>query len=145
MNVTIVCFDSSAFVKLLVDEPGSEVAEQLWNDADVVTASRLAAPEVSAALSAARRADRIDEGSERDARRAWAAYWAAVDVIELTPAVAASAADLAEQLVLGGADAVHLASALTLIGGDPLLASWDHRLSAAALDVGLSVVPSQPR
>jgi len=140
--VTIACFDSSAFVKLLIDEPGSELAEQLWNEADTVAASRLVVPEVSAALSAARRAARLDEVSERTARRAWSTYWDAIDVVELTVAVTADAADLAGRLLLGGADAVHLASARTLSAGDPILVSWDRRLSAAALDAGLSVAPS---
>ncbi len=140
--MTIACFDSSAFVKLLIDEPGSELAEQLWNEADTVAASRLALPEVSAALSAARRSARLDEVSERTARRAWSTYWAATDVVELTVAVAADAADLARQLLLGGADAVHLASARTLSASDPILVSWDRRLSAGALDAGLTVAPS---
>ena len=120
----------------------NELVEQLWNGADTVVASRIALPEVSAALSAARRGARLDEVSERTARRAWSTYWAAVDVVELTSAVAADTADLARRLLLGGADAVHLASARTLRAGDPILVSWDHRLSAAALDAGLSVAPS---
>jgi uncharacterized protein len=140
--VTIAYFDSSAFVKLLVEEPGSELVEQLWNGADTVMASRLALPEVSATLSAARRGARLHEVSERTARRAWSTYWAAADVVELTSSIAADAADLARRLLLGGADAVHLASARTLRAGDPILVSWDQRLPAAALEAGLSVAPS---
>ena len=141
-TVTTACFDSSAFVKLLVDEAGSQVAEQLWNQADVVAASRLAWPEVSAALCAARRAERLDVVSERTARREWTRFWAAVYVLEITPRIAADAADLARRLVLGGAGAVHLASALALGAGELVLVSWDRRLAAAALDAGLSVAPS---
>ncbi|MGH9151707.1 MAG: type II toxin-antitoxin system VapC family toxin [Acidimicrobiales bacterium] len=140
--MTIACFDSSAFVKLLVDEPGSDLAEQLWNEADSVAASRLALPEVSAALSAARRAARLDVAGERTARRTWSTFWPAVDVVDLTSSVAADAADLAARLLLGGADAVHLASARALGAGDPVLVSWDRRLSAAALETGLSIAPS---
>jgi uncharacterized protein len=139
--VTTACFDSSAFVKLLVDEAGSDVAEQLWNQADVVTASRLAWPEVSGALSAARRAKRLDVASERTARREWTRFWAAVDVVELTPRIAADAANLARRQVLGGADAVHLACARALSTSDLVLVSWDRRLAVAALDAGLSVAP----
>lgn len=106
-----------------------------------MTASRLAVPEVSAALSAARRVARLDELSERTARRAWSTYRVAIDVVELTSAVAADAADLARRFPLGGAEAVHLASARTLRAGDPILVSWDRRLSAAALEAGLSIAP----
>jgi predicted nucleic acid-binding protein len=139
--VTTACFDSSALVKLLVEEPGSDLVERLWNDADVVVASRLALPEVSAALAAAQRAGRIDAAGARRARREWARFWAATAVIELTAAVAADASDLAQRLHLGGADAVHLASARALLPAEVALVTWDRRLGSAALSAGIAVVP----
>ncbi|HEY9350511.1 MAG TPA: hypothetical protein VIP75_07455 [Acidothermales bacterium] len=63
-------------------------------------------------------------------------------VIELTDAVAAEAAGLAKQFVLGGADAVHLASPMAVLDMHPILAAWDHRLRAAALDAGLRLAPA---
>jgi predicted nucleic acid-binding protein len=139
--VTTAFFDSSAFVKLLVEEDGSEHAERIWNEADVVVASRLALPEVGAALAAARRAARLDEASLRVARREWRRFWEATDVIELTDAVATDAAALAGRLVLGGADAVHLASVRMLQHAQPVLVTWDRRLAVAALSTGVSVTP----
>lgn len=50
-----VCFDSSALVKLLVEEDGSDVAADLWDGCDLAVASRLAQVEVPAALAAAHR------------------------------------------------------------------------------------------
>lgn len=140
--MTTACFDSSAFVKLLVDEEGSEHAARIWNEADVVVASRLALPEVSAALAAANRAGRIDDPGLETARREWRRFWAATDVIELTDPVAAEASRLAGQLVLGGADAVHLASALTLRASGPVLVTWDRRLADAATAAGVAVTPA---
>lgn len=140
--MAVVCFDSSALVKLLVEEPGSDVAARLWADADVVVASRLAYPEVCAALAAARRGDRLDTASEQQALDEWEEFWAATRVVELTASIARSAADLAAYLVLGGADAVHLASALTLAEAEPILATWDGRLRAAAVAAGVSVAPA---
>lgn len=140
--MTVVCFDSSAFVKLLVEETGSDIAARLWDEADVVAASRLAFPEVAAALAAAGRGARIDPGAERRARRDWDEFWAATRVVELTAAVSAAAATLAGRLVLGGADAVHLASALTLADAHPILVAWDSRLRTAALGAGLVVAPA---
>ncbi len=140
--MTTACFDSSAFVKLVIDEDGSEHAERIWNEADAVVASRLALPEVSAALAAAQRAARIDDAGARTAQREWGRFWAATDVIELTAAIAADAAHLANQLVLGGADAVHLASARTLLPMDPILVTWDRRLALAAATAGFAVVPA---
>ena len=49
----LVYFDSSAFVKLLVEEAGSELAAELWDGSDATVASRLAYPEVRAALAPA--------------------------------------------------------------------------------------------
>ncbi len=140
--MTTACFDSSAFVKLLVEEDGSDHAERIWNEADSVVASRLALPEVSAALAAAHRASRLDDSSLTAARREWSRFWAATDVIELTDSVATDASRLAGRLVLGGADAVHLASALTLQAAGPVLVTWERRLAVAAASAGVAVTPS---
>ncbi len=40
--MTIVYFDSSAFIKLIVEEDGSETAATLWDGCDVPVSSRLA-------------------------------------------------------------------------------------------------------
>lgn len=140
--MAIAYFDSSAFVKLLVEEPGSEAAARLWDSVDVVVSSRLAHPEVAAALSAARRARRLTLAAERQARGDWEELWSATRVVEVTPAVATDAADLSASLVLGGADAVHLASARVLGEGDPIVVTWDLRLRAAAGRSGLVVAPA---
>ncbi|MEJ7765757.1 MAG: hypothetical protein WKF86_09700, partial [Acidimicrobiales bacterium] len=63
--------------------------------------------------------------------------------IELTDGIATSAASLAETHILGGADAVHLASALTIAQAVPILVAWDLRLRTAALAAGLLVAPSR--
>lgn len=137
-----VCFDSSALIKLLVEESGSGVAARLWDEADAVVASRLAFPEVSAALAAARRSHRLGSADERRARRSWEDLWSGTRVIELTEAVAAEAARLGERFALSGADAVHLASAMAVLDIHPILAAWDLRLRAAALEAGLRLAPA---
>jgi uncharacterized protein len=68
--VALAFWDSSAFVKLLIDEVGSDDAEALWNDPGPAAASRLVVPEVSAALATGRRIGRLDEKSHRVAQRA---------------------------------------------------------------------------
>lgn len=139
-----VCyFDSSAYVKLLVDEVGSDIAARLWDEADVVVASRLAHPEVLSALAADGRANRLDPQSLRQARGDWPGFWESTRIIELTEPITGVAGDLTTTLVLGGADAVHLASALTLAEVGPLLTTWDQRLRKAAVEAGLVVVPAE--
>ena len=50
--MTIGYFDASALVKLLVDEPGSDLAARVWDESDAVVTSRISYPEVAAALAA---------------------------------------------------------------------------------------------
>ena len=59
----------------------------------------------------------------------------------LTTGISDLAADLVQAHPLSGADAVHLASALTL-GPTALMVTWDRRLALAALAEGLAVVPA---
>ena len=59
--MTLVYFDSSALVKLVVDEDGSDLAAELWDGCDAALASRLAYPEVRAALAAACRNHDLNE------------------------------------------------------------------------------------
>ena len=74
--MAIVCFDSSALVKLVLDEPGSNVAAELWNASDAALSSRLAYPEVRAALAAAGRNHDLTESEVTAAADEWETFWA---------------------------------------------------------------------
>jgi predicted nucleic acid-binding protein len=97
---------------------------------------------VSAALAAARRSARLDAAAHRRSLRAWGRLQDEVAIVELTPEVAREAAELVTKYPLSGADAVHLASALSLDDASPLLVTWDHRLGSAAMSEGLFVAPA---
>jgi uncharacterized protein len=142
--MTIVYFDSSAFVKLLVDEPGSDVAAALWDGCDAAVSSRLAYPEVRAALSAAHRAKRLTIAALRRAESAWDEFWAATRPVELSEEIARAAGALAGERTIGGAGAVHLASLLALGTDDALFAVWDERLRSGARATAFRVVPDTP-
>jgi uncharacterized protein len=141
--MALVYFDSSALVKLLAEEEGSDLAAQLWDGCDAAVASRLAYPEVRAALAAAARNHDITDAELDAAERDWDQYWAATRPVELTLAVERHAGQLARAHALRGADAVHLASALAI--GDPglIIAVWDRRLHAGARAAGCRVAPNQ--
>ncbi len=141
--MAVAYFDSSALVKLVVDEPGSDVAARLWDEADTVASNRLAHPEVTAALSAATRGGRLSPTESRRALKDWRQFWAATRVVELTEPIADAAGALVTRFVLGGADAVHLASVLALADADPLMVAWDVRLRTAADEAGLVVAPAR--
>ncbi|MBV9379111.1 MAG: type II toxin-antitoxin system VapC family toxin [Streptosporangiaceae bacterium] len=141
--MAIVCFDSSALVKLVVEEAGSDLAAELWDGSDAAVASRLAYPEVRAALAASARNHDLDKDGLRAAETAWEEYWAAIRPVELTAAVEQHAGRLAGRHALRGADAVHLASALAIADPELVVAVWDRRLHAGATAAGLRVAPAQ--
>jgi predicted nucleic acid-binding protein len=105
--------------------------------------SRLAYPEVRAALAAAARNHPLDAEDHDAAENAWADYWAATRPVELTAPVAERAGELARLHALSGANAVHLASALAIGDRDLVIAAWDRRLHAGAQAAGLRVAPAR--
>jgi len=113
----LVAADSSAIVKLVLVEEGSQLARLVWEDADAVQATRLARVEAAAAVAAARRARRIRRTGELSMLPVFG--FLRVAAYELT-------------------DAIHLAAALDT--GATLL-TWDRRLAAAATTEGLAVLP----
>ncbi|HUZ10396.1 MAG TPA: type II toxin-antitoxin system VapC family toxin [Acidimicrobiales bacterium] len=141
--MALVYFDSSAFVKLLVEESGSILAAELWDGCDAAVSSRLAYPEVRGALAAAARNHDLDAVGLRSAERAWEEYWAATRPVELTQAVERHAGQLASDHALRGSDAVHLASALAIGDENLVVAVWDRRLHVGVRTVHLGVAPSR--
>ena len=141
--MTIVYFDSSAFVKLLVEEEGSDLGAALWDGADAIVSSRLAYSEVRAALAAAGRDRRLAARDVEQAEVTWEQYWAATRPVELSAAVAAQAGKLASLYALRGADAVHLASAIAVGNEGLLFAAWDHRLRAGVGAAGIELAPPE--
>jgi predicted nucleic acid-binding protein len=140
--VALVYFDSSALVKLVLDEAGSDVVATLWNACDGALSSRLAYPEVCAALAAAGRNHHLSESEVSRATTEWDNFWASIRPVEFTSAVEQEAGLLARAHRLRGADAVHLASARALDVDNLTVAAWDRRLHAGAAAVGFAVAPA---
>jgi uncharacterized protein len=141
--VPLVYFDSSALVKLLAEEAGSDLAAELWDGCDAAITSRLAYPEVRAALAAAARNHDLAAHDLDAAEQEWQDYWAAVRPVELTATVEQHAGQLARAHALRGADAIHLASALAIAAPDLVIAVWGRRLHAGAQAAGLRTAPAQ--
>jgi predicted nucleic acid-binding protein len=140
--MTLAYFDSSALVKLVVEEDGSHEVATLWDGADAVVTSRVAHPEVRAALAAAHRDHRLDDTGHREAKESWRQFHSALRMVEVTESVEDSAGHLAETHALSGFDAIHLASVLTLGRAPLVVATWDRRLLQAARTIGLSTLPA---
>ncbi len=140
--MTVVYFDTSALVKLFIEEAGSEDVSALWDGADAVTTSRVTEVEVPAALAAARRSRRLDERSHEEAKQGWQRYRGSLRLVEVTPELGETAGMLAETYALGALDALHLASAATVADDRIIMASWDRRLLEAARSLGMATLPA---
>ena len=143
--MSIAYFDASAFVKLVVDEDGSDLAAALWDSCDIVVSSVLSYPEVHAALAAAARSLRIGAREHKVAERAWERYWAATRVVAFSESVMRRAGAVCRDHALRGAYGVHLASALVLKDDpttDVIMVAWDQRLAVAALQLGFRIAPA---
>ena len=137
-------FDASALAKLVLKhEQGADIAAALWRDTRAAYASWLSYPEAHSALARAHRNDPLSLPEPEDAAELLDMMWTWFVRIDLTPAIAQRAADLVAQYPLSGADAVHIATALSIRTDAPLtFASWDRRQAAAAAEIGLVVHPA---
>lgn len=124
----LVYADSSALVKLVIEEPESEALERRLADGPVLATSRIALVEVSRATALANPAPQV--------RQDTALLLDSCLLVDLTDALLRDAAGLASASVRT-LDALHLASALR-IQADELVA-YDRRLVAAARESGLAV------
>jgi predicted nucleic acid-binding protein len=134
-----VYFETSALVKLFLEEPGAEDARDLWDEADLVSVALIAYPEARSAFASAQRARRISIAELEGAKRKLDRLWTQTQVIDLDEAVAMSAGDIAESFELRGYDAVHLATALMLQDGSLVVATWDADLRRACLEAELPI------
>lgn len=140
----IVYVDTSALVKLVFDEPGSDLVGELWDRASSAVSGRLVYPEARAAAAAAQRNGRLDAAQLRAAVRAIDEIYAELTKVSVDAALARAAGELAERRALRGHDAVHLASAVSIDSPDVVLATWDRALADAAVEEGLVVAPARP-
>jgi uncharacterized protein len=131
----ILYLDTSALIKLYVEERHSAEVAQAVRDADAIATSLLAYPEARATLARAHREHRLSSADLRSALTQFLEDWERIAVIETRDDVLKHAGSLAERHALRGADAVHLASALQLFHGlDP----DDAPMQFLAFDVPLS-------
>jgi len=123
--------DTSAFIPLIVAEPGSHAAGRFWNIADAVVSSRVMYIEAAAALAQAQRLGRISKDQHALSRQRLDALWQQLDVVELDDSFVRYAGNLAVDHALRGYDAAHCAAAALVNAPDVVAASGDKRLLAA--------------
>lgn len=138
--------DSSAVVKLIVDEPGSD---GLWLAVGGLTVAscRITFAEVRAAIARRERESPTTASLWQAAREQLPALWQSMQVLDVTQALVERAGELAEAFGLRGYDAVQLAAAdgMSRVVGPPLrFHSFDRRLNRAARVLGLQLPAEAP-
>ncbi|MEX2146907.1 MAG: type II toxin-antitoxin system VapC family toxin [Candidatus Rokuibacteriota bacterium] len=133
--------DTSALVKLYVDEEGSELVREGVEEARFVSTSAIAYVEARAAFARRRSERTLTRPAHRRVIDLLDADWPRYMLLDVTDAVIREAARLTDLHGLRAYDAIHLASAGAVRERFPegvVFASWDARLDAAASREGLS-------
>jgi predicted nucleic acid-binding protein len=133
----ITYVDTSTLIKLVVDEPGSEHAAEIWRASDSLLSVSLVIVEARAALAAARRGGRITAAGHKRATTIVTDLIEQLDIISIDNELVEAAADLAEREALRAYDAVHLAAALRV--QVDAMTSADEALNAAAARQNLNI------
>lgn len=133
----ITYVDTSTLLKRLLTEDGSEETDVIWNAADVLVSAVTVVVEARAALAAAQRGGRLSAAQLRQAKAELVDLFEEITFVEITDALIAEAAEIAEAEALRGYDAVHLAAALAIEAN--VLTSADVALCDAAERRGLHV------
>lgn len=139
----ILYLDTSALVKLYVNEAGSRQVKKLAAESAALATSVVAYSETRAAFARLVREGVSVEKRHRERLKQFNIDWEAYLRVELGHALARVAGEIAEAYALRGFDAIHLASALWLndtAGGRLRFAAFDTRLREAAERAGLPVV-----
>lgn len=136
--------DTSALVKLYVEEPLSQELSYAVDEAEAVATSLLAYTEAMAAFARARREVRLSPQEYRRVVDAFEEDWSRYITVEATDRLVKTAGHLAASRALRGYDALHLASALSLrerVPSSMMFVAFDPALSVAAKRESLRLHP----
>ena len=130
----ILYVDTSALVKLYVEESGTLGVVARVEHAEAVATALITYAEARAALARHRREGGITGADLRRAVRELDRDWRTYNIVELSDSLVHSAGALAERHALRGYDAVQLAAAMELraVGGPVEFCAFDGGLNRAA-------------
>ncbi len=134
--------DTSALVKLYVEEQGRAALVRAAGDAEVVATSMVAYVEARAAFARRRREGVLAPADYRRSVRDLGKDWSRYLRLEVTETLVLAAGRIAGRYRLRAYDAVHLASALLMQSqaGRVIFACFDTGLNRAARRAGLSLL-----
>ncbi|MHB1129810.1 MAG: type II toxin-antitoxin system VapC family toxin [Ilumatobacteraceae bacterium] len=133
----ITYFDTSAFIKLIIDEIGTDEVESYWDDGGDVSSCQLLVVESTAALVRAHQVDRISFATYNSSISLLDDLYRRMEIVSIDENLLAEACAVTKLEKLRAYDAVHLAAALKI--GATVFASADVDLCHAANRQGLTV------
>ncbi len=136
----ILFCDTSALLKLYINEPESELVFDRLGSSEGVAVSRIAWAEAHSALARRAREEPRDMATIESAKQALRSDWPGYLVIEISQTLVELAGEYADVFALRGYDSVQLACAsetLRLGNNEVCFASFDFRLNKAALALGM--------
>ena len=133
-----VFFDSSAFAKRYIMEPGSDKVEKICSQAAMLGVSSICLPEIISALSRLKRQSVITEGQYEGAKQALLKDLEDLLICNITPSVIKQCIHILESSELRTLDALHVACALEFEA--ETFVSSDIRQLSAANKAGLKVL-----
>jgi len=140
----ILFCDTSALIKLLIDEPESDQMQQASSDAEAIAVCRITWAEAMAAMARRQREDPMSGNNIDRARGRLIQNWNDLTIVEVSQNLVETAGRFADGFALRGYDSVQLAAAHELRKStDQTLtfASYDRRLRQAAQLLQLEVLP----
>lgn len=128
-------FDSSAFAKRYVEEPGSQGVESLCTAATELALSVVCIPEIISALNRRVRERKLSPRQYEAAKENLSADIRDVAIVNLTPDVLSTCTTILETSPVRAMDALHIACAVQW--GAALFVSADERQVSVAKKAGL--------
>lgn len=136
--------DTSALIKLLIDEPKSTQIHQTTEQAELIAACRITWAEAMAAMARRQRDDPPSTDDIENACQRLSLLWPSFTIVEVSQQLVEAAGQFADGFALRGYDSVQLAAAhqLHTTSEQPVtFACYDRRLNQAAQLLGLEVLP----
>jgi len=133
-----IFFDSSAFAKRYIEEPGSEKVENLCAQASMVGVSSICLPEIISGLCRLSRDSILTKNQYEVTKEALLRDFEDITVCNITPAVIGQTIHILETNTLRTLDALHIGCALEWKA--EVFVSSDLRQISAAKKTGLKVV-----
>jgi uncharacterized protein len=128
-------FDSSSFAKRYVEEKGSQLVDNICQDASELSISVICIPEIISALNRRVRERSLSQKDYHNIKRALSDDVRDILIINLTDEVLSTSTKLLEKYTLRAMDALHISCALEW--GAVLFVSSDKRQIHAAGQAGL--------